>query len=145
MAFALQQETAAMLQKQGGRQNHSSASSTQKGSFPPAPPLQEGWDKAQGRSVLSHLCVLPDIHPGVLQLLGAVGADQGVKGSQHLDKDPPTPSGEGLQAKAPPGSPSTGISLPLEPKRFGMLVVNKLLCLFFHYFLFLSSSSQVVT
>lgn len=72
MAFALQKVMATMLQKQGYGQKHCSASSTQNGSLPPAMPLQEGWDKLQGCSVLSHLCVLPDIHPGVLQLLGAV-------------------------------------------------------------------------
>lgn len=53
----------------------------------------------------------------------------------------PQPSDKGLQTKAPPGSPSTGISL-LEPKRFGVLLPNKLFCLFVHYFLFLSSSFQ---
>lgn len=72
MAFALQQLMAALLQKQGCGQKHCSASSTQNGSFSPALPLQEGWDKPQGCSMLFHLCVLPDIHPGVLQLLGAV-------------------------------------------------------------------------
>lgn len=71
-AFALLQATAAVLQDQGCRQSHDLASGAQNASFPPALPLQEGWDKPQGCSACPYLRVLPDIHPSVLQLLGAV-------------------------------------------------------------------------
>lgn len=55
---------------------------------------------------------------------------------------PPTLSDKGLQAKAPPGTLSSSISLLPEPKRFGLLPVKKLLCLFLRYFLFFLFSSR---